>query len=1177
MMKQLVTAGVLACFWSSLALAGFNLHGSVTPPLATLSFGSNQPINGSTWTPAQFTGNAAQQGTQNTSVGLTNSSGAALFTDSGNHYSAGAVLQAAGTLTGTGLYSNQFYYVESPGVGGAYTYELNNCAGGGCTSQQAVTGGSVSGGGPYTVTLTFGTGYVPPVGTVVTLSGLTSTGAVWNGTQTITASAAGSISFSSASNGPYNGYGYITIPQITVPYVASGTVTLEQAGYTEDAIGVWDFVPYSLATGTFPICVDATHISALSPSLPVKEVFFAGDNGSVVGVVNLTTGPSGQKEYCVNGVASSMNDYVHEVQALIVPWAGRPRWLRSSHAFGTPAGTPLASFTASNPVINHQAHGGLVAKELVIAGSTDATLVNGNYCQSLTGWSVQTYELVPYLTGCGTVTTNSVTQAGGAATPVTANWASPSWTIPAGSAVTVSGGGITGSYTVSSSTATSITFSVSGTYTSGNLALTFPPFTPTSDSTGAETMHWFGTGQGEANNDLFPVPSQSLLFYTNFNNTIWSPVEFADTNSSSACSMAAAGLAACAAVRYRMRWEQVIPSNATLAQTIAQTTSGSTCTTFSRTNNSSGSGVFYQLKEPILYGGASGSHFVNGSTYFIQALAFGGANKLTLSDTPNGACIYDTGVSGTAVLYADTSNVTLYTYCSNADCLTNPQSEAFVMNNGGFQRYNRFGWLNILPYNQGTYIGTGSALGGLKTERVHLAVNIFAALYKFTLWGTTNTAGNTTINFDATTGGGAGNGVQIVNVPSDPNNCVPFTTGQYGTNHSTVKTANVTYNGGVSPGTMTLAVVNGAPGGSGNNKLMNDCPNNNAGTNTGAGANFYATYFQEIQASMWWFDHMSMTGGSPADEDVFVTVEPFWLTNVSARNWLAPILPAVFARNVDVQDIDGACFNNVMVVLNSECAFGTWSIDNNPAGYSASASNPSVGSATWTLTSGALPPQIGYGWIVYASSSACINAGGAANQSYVTSYNLFAGTFTLGNAGSASTTTTCTFLFYDGVHTDGVFINGTSFTGADDFMVDGLLTSGGTIPAAGTTGGAFGPIFFNQQGATNGSFGDYAIINSKPGNANPTGATGPQQIGNPVFHFEAPSQNYVMQGNDFTPSPPTGASGPGGFLFDTNAPGNSLNIYPGTANVPNACPYLLFTSGTYTGGNTEVFGPSTGC
>lgn len=128
-------------------------------------------------------------------------------------------------------------YALTP-VGGNMRYIINNA---GTIATTAASGtGSVA-------TITFGTAFVHPVGSSITVAGVTPTG--YNGTYTVTASSAGSVSFANTTTGSQTVVGTITSGiNIAAPTVA-GDYTMVLQTTNGASAGNTSFSGFSKTTG----------------------------------------------------------------------------------------------------------------------------------------------------------------------------------------------------------------------------------------------------------------------------------------------------------------------------------------------------------------------------------------------------------------------------------------------------------------------------------------------------------------------------------------------------------------------------------------------------------------------------------------------------------------------------------------------------------------------------------------------------------------------------------------------------------------------------------------------------------------------------------------------------------------------------------------------------------------
>lgn len=160
------------------------------------------------------------------------------------------------------------------------------------------------------------------------------------------------------------------------------------AGYGENAIARWDFVPYQTLTGTTNIGVVAFHMHGIA------RVEFSVDAGPWVPVSAMTLNPdSGVVEYHVPVIASRFADGLHELRARAYPVSGVPRVLsgmyfyaNSGGGFAAPATLYVKPSTGSNSNPGTEAEPLETinaALDLVTSGGTVRLMEAGSYALAL--------------------------------------------------------------------------------------------------------------------------------------------------------------------------------------------------------------------------------------------------------------------------------------------------------------------------------------------------------------------------------------------------------------------------------------------------------------------------------------------------------------------------------------------------------------------------------------------------------------------------------------------------------------------------------------------------------------------------------------------------------------------------------------------------------------------------
>jgi hypothetical protein len=165
-------------------------------------------------------------------------------------------------------------------------------------------------------------------------------------------------------------------------------------GYNDDAIAVWDAVPFQLLTATTALCVDAYQVSGIS------HVSFAVDGGTWANIYAQTTGTSGVPEYCAYVNPLAFTDGKHEARAIVYPNAGYPRVLQSS---------ATVTETSGSAILAQVAHGQINGKNITVSGSSDGNIPNGTYYLIKSNLGADQYSI-------STTTTGSALTAGASGT-----------------------------------------------------------------------------------------------------------------------------------------------------------------------------------------------------------------------------------------------------------------------------------------------------------------------------------------------------------------------------------------------------------------------------------------------------------------------------------------------------------------------------------------------------------------------------------------------------------------------------------------------------------------------------------------------------------------------------------------------------------------------------------------
>ena len=180
------------------------------------------------------------------------------------------------------------------------------------SSSAATTGASGTG---STATITF-SGITIPVGTQITIAGVTPTG--YNGTYTVTASSSGSVSFASTTTGAQTVAGAISFPAATV--TAGTTVPTASTGYP---------------------CVDRWFVYSTGANVTAAQVVGTGSNRNllqVTGAASVTAVGIGQRiealnSYDLAGQTCTLSVSIANSALTAVTWTAS--YATTTDAFGT--------------------------------------------------------------------------------------------------------------------------------------------------------------------------------------------------------------------------------------------------------------------------------------------------------------------------------------------------------------------------------------------------------------------------------------------------------------------------------------------------------------------------------------------------------------------------------------------------------------------------------------------------------------------------------------------------------------------------------------------------------------------------------------------------------------------------------------------------------------------------
>lgn len=476
---------------------------------------------------------------------------------------------------------------------------------------------------------------------------------------------------------------------------ATGNVAISTipVGLNEDAIVSWDSVLHRQWDSGTPFgCVLANAIWGIDH----VDFYLDGGTTPITATATTTNSESGAPDYCWAAPISLFNGHngVHMVTAVVVPVVGWPVVMASNQAVSVGAATSAITVHGLTPV-----NAGTVtptARFYQITGSSDTTtfpnastdnLTNGNtrntnfhgiYCVTPTdadhfglieaSWAGRVAVATPLLNACsvqnvggGTISTNTLVLTGSAVNTGIGG--------PVIKGQTVTGPGLTGTNTVTSVTGTYPTQTVvySGTALSANESAQNYTFAGVIPSVAAATFtltsfHAGSTAERANQNngsDFFIVNGATGTQMLEV--TAYASLTGSNANPATSGSPAATLEGAMKAITPTKGANQYFSTIAALTNIQAIATSGTPCTTFTLTGNTSGT-VPFHVGMPVKYDGQTTTSgiFQMDAVYFVQSAA---ADVITLAATPGGACINDTALvaaaSGTASFLYDYSETTL--------------------------------------------------------------------------------------------------------------------------------------------------------------------------------------------------------------------------------------------------------------------------------------------------------------------------------------------------------------------------------------------------------------------------------------------------------------------------------------------------------------------------------------
>lgn len=604
--------------------------------------------------------------------------------------------------------------------------------------------------GPAASTQTF-TGHVTTATNTLTLDSALTGGALPSGTQilaanlggcgaTPTSAAPANCPTVTAGSGTAIGSTY-TISGASSESFASGTIHTIPVGLNEDALVVWDSVIHRQFDSGFAFgCLRGKAIWAIT-----NVKFFLDGGTPITATAETANSETGQPAFCWAAPTSLFAGHngAHYVSAVVTPVVGNPVVMQSNQAVTAAASSALFTVPGLTPA-NTGTIGAAVAALYQITNSSDqvtfpnastdnttngqtlTTNFHGLYCVSPTGadsFGLVEATFAPRSGVSGkaapicSIEMSGASPSGGSLT-ITGQTINP----PGGNGQiivgqTVSGTGITAGTTVASVSGSLPTLTVGLSTPSateaGPVAYTFAgniPATASGATFTLTTFHAGGTARGwnQSNGSDFFVVNDPANGSIITEVSAFASLTGSNSNPATAVSPAATIQGAMLAVTPT---EGKVQFFSTLSSLNVQglntaTVGGSTCTTFTKTGNTTGA-VPFAIGMPVKYDGqtVSGGVFVMDAVYFIQSAA---SDVVTLAATPGGACINDTtlvtaatggsGFANSASILYDYSETTILmqhtgsgtNFFSLGDATGTPAAGV-----GAIGRFGRYGFMQI--------------------------------------------------------------------------------------------------------------------------------------------------------------------------------------------------------------------------------------------------------------------------------------------------------------------------------------------------------------------------------------------------------------------------------------------------------------------------------------------------
>ena len=832
-----------------------------------------------------------------------------------------------------------------------------------------------------------------------------------------------------------------TFPQIGIGAGFSGPTpqpatqgVSTQFGYNDNAIAVWDAVPYALYNTPAPICVIALHNAGIA------SVTFSVDGGAWTPGVYTTTGPANTPpqagltptgEYCARLTPGALADGQHEIRAIATPNIGVPRVLQSG---------ATASVTAGNPFIPHAAHGQLYGKGVVVSSGASLGFAGAPSVYYIARGSVTPagYMLTTVASSTsvsflgGALWSLYQTNAYAAGQPIvlafsgTRKMGFPSGLAPGGLYYVCANNLTSSSYQVSTTLADalgacSLLVPTGSFNTSAGTYYATPVIAPT--ASGSIVIDYLN----KSGLENAVTMGESLFVNTNANGTAAYGVQYVDATpggagvdpSTAAQTACTTSSAPCATIHGALA--NLAASGGVIAN-VSNATDG--CALFTKPTHK------LQVGQGVVLGGAVGLNFTlfpgsisplsspgskppTGQLYWVAPQDYT-SGAFTLTATPNGACIQwaagdSYGTGGTyhnVTVYPDVGGATIYLMC-DAPCVS-PTPYAFGAVSEGTTRNTVQTYVNILPAPGRTAANVAiESIGGssgVRANKVHLAANLTAPVFNLVSLAD-SPAGTSTFYFAANS------------LPSalSPLSSGAFFVGGGGCGATGYTASNETYQTAISSTTqlgasgfaeLTVSQPNFA-----------DCP---AGTTLSFAISFALTEGFDI-----WIDTQTSTGPGldiynslPVGNSAAWTGGIFY-TNVTASQYQQGLSNSTFTRNANVFNMGATAFNDTSVLLNS--ASINVGIDGSRSLTAIAPTTP--GAKIIYVAAGTLPVDIQAGWIVGAVSNTACNTGPISITGYFNGNTTAPGWISLAAATPSGCNPGVAFTIGNGAHSDWAFNN----------------------------------------------------------------------------------------------------------------------------------------------------------